>query len=88
MEKKKYKTSKPMGIVISVLAITFLICLPAGIWIDEFRWKLISTSIFALILTFTLTAVEIRKEKEFDEKIQEKKLNDKFKKMGKTHKKC
>ena len=51
MKVKKNKGTKFMG---EVFGWTFLIGIFAGIWIPQFRWRLIFTAAFCLFLAFVV----------------------------------
>jgi len=59
MKKKNHRLTRLMGDVFSWV---FLIGIFAGIWIPQFRWRLIFTSVFCLFLALVLTAYIKNKE--------------------------
>ncbi len=72
-EKEKYKSSKFITYFVEILGWIFLIGIPLGIWLNDYRWKIIFTSLFAIFIAIILTLVENVKEK----KLNEDKKNEK-----------
>ena len=66
-EKEKYKSSKFGKYFIEICGWIFLIGIPLGIWLNDYRWKIICTSLFAIFLAIVLTLVDNVKEKKFNE---------------------
>ena len=66
-EKEKYKSSFLTVVIVDILGYIFILGIIVGIWIDEFRWKLIFTALFAIGLALLLTAVEKSNEEKFNE---------------------
>ena len=66
-EKEKYKSSKFDKYFVEILGWIFIIGIPLGIWLNDYRWKIIFTSLFALFITIILVGVDKAKEKEFNE---------------------
>ena len=62
-KKKNHKLTK---FFIEVWGWVFLIGLFSGIWIPEYRWRLISTSIVSIILALCATLSMGKLEKEVD----------------------
>lgn len=65
--KDKYKSPKFERYFTEILGLIFLIGIPLGIWLDNYRWKLIFTSVFAIFIAIILTVVDNAKEKKFNE---------------------
>lgn len=60
---KFYKPTLWDKFKIEGIGLTFLILLFAGIWISEFRWRLIITSLILLLIAMLEVAVLYDKEK-------------------------
>jgi len=52
---KKTKEPKSLKVFKEICFWVFALGIPLGIWIDDYRWKLISTSLFAFILALITT---------------------------------
>jgi len=70
---KEYKTPKFRIIMVEILGWSFIFLFLAGIWIDSLRVKLISTSLFFLLLAILITIVDSEEEKKFENKKGEQK---------------
>lgn len=66
-KEKKYKSPKIRKIIVDIYGWIFLIGMLLGIWIDEYRWKLISTAIFFIFLAIIVAIVDNYQEKKFNE---------------------
>ena len=72
-EKEKYKSSKFDTYFVEILGVIFLIGIPLGIWLDNYRWKIIFTSLFVIFIAIMISIAENVKEKKFNEKTGNKK---------------
>lgn len=63
----KYQSPKFERYFTEILGFIFLIGIPLGIWLDNYRWKLIFTSFFAIFIAIMISIVESHKEKKFNE---------------------
>lgn len=59
---KKYKTPRSIRLQLKIFSWIFLISTFLGIWIKEYRWKLIFTGLFCIFLAIILAYVEITKK--------------------------
>ena len=66
-EKEKYKTPKFDNYFVEILGWIFIIGIPMGIWLNDYRWKIIFTSLFAFFMAIVLVSVDKAKEKKFNE---------------------
>lgn len=72
-EKEKYKSSKSYKYSVEILGWIFIMGIPLGIWLNDYRWKIIFTSLFAIFIAIIITIVDQAKEKKFNEKTGNKK---------------
>jgi len=69
-KEKEYKTPKLTNILIELLVWIFLIGIFLGIWIPEYRWRLIFTSLFCIFIVSIIVFTEKIKKEEKKWKIQ------------------
>lgn len=68
MRKETYKSPRLRKFIVETLGWIFLIGISAGIWIDEYRWKIIFTSLFAILIASLLVIVDNNEQKKFENK--------------------
>jgi len=62
-KQKEYKTSKLTNISIELLGWIFLIGIFLGIWIPEYRWRLIFNSLFSIFIASMIVFQENERNK-------------------------
>ena len=72
-QKTKYKTPILTEVFVSIMGWMFVFGIFTGIWLAQYRWQLIFTSLFAIVLAIVITLADKAQEDKFNQKQKEEK---------------